>query len=137
MKTNEDKKRFLEALSKTPFIVYAAKQVGIDKATIYRWKEKDKNFRKNVEVSLGYGRAGYCDAAESQLLKKVNQGDFKAIKFYLENNDKRYIKPRPVNFFVTDKDEGITLSRKRIDELNKMIGHIPDEKVEGRDTRSL
>jgi hypothetical protein len=120
MRSNEDKKKFLEALSKAPFILHATKQVGIDKATIYRWRKKDPKFNIAVEDVLNIGRAGLCDIAENQIVKMINQGDFKASKFFLENNDKRYFRPRPTNIFVNSKGSS-DLTSEQLDKLNLLL----------------
>ncbi len=120
MKTNADKRKFLEELEKTPIIFHASKKVGIDKATIYRWKEKDKKFAKQMEDALSIGRSGLCDIGEAQLAKLMNQGDFKAIKFYLENNEKRYIKPRNITIINT-KNQSNVLTQEQMDKLDSLL----------------
>lgn len=100
MRTKEDREKLLKILRNIPLISIASKQAGVDKSTIYRWMEKDKKFRQKVDKSLFVGRAALCEVAESHLAKKIGQGDFRAIKFFLENNDKRYIRPRPINIFA-------------------------------------
>jgi len=120
MKTNEDKNRFLEALEKTPFIIHASKQVGIDKATIYRWMANDKGFKKKAEEALSIGRSSVGEIAESQIIKRINQGDFHASKFYLENNDPRYIKPR-INVFLSRKNNEPGLTDEEKENIDKIL----------------
>lgn len=120
MKTKDDKNRFLETLEKMPFISHASKQAGIDKATIYRWRKKDKKFNAKVEDALAISRSALCDVAESQVIKKINQGDFRASKFFLENNDKRYIRPRAITIINNSgKDDVLTEEQKK--KLDKIL----------------
>jgi hypothetical protein len=55
----------------------------------------NKEFKKAVESALEDGRKSFCETVEIALMKKINEGYFPAIKFYLEKNDKRY-HPRKV-----------------------------------------
>ncbi|MFA5878466.1 MAG: hypothetical protein WC845_03830 [Candidatus Staskawiczbacteria bacterium] len=99
MRTNKDRKEFLEILKEYPIISIACRRAKIDKATIYRWLKRNRKFANQVEHSLGLGRNAVSDLAESQLITSIRNGDQKSIKFWLENNCKRYVKPRPVNIF--------------------------------------
>ncbi len=95
MRSHEDKERFLQELSDIPLVSVVCKRIGISKATIYRWKDKDKKFEKRLGVALKQGRGGINDLAEGQVVTLIKKGDFRASKFWLENNNSRYIKPRP------------------------------------------
>jgi hypothetical protein len=94
MRSSKDKKKFLEELAETPIILVVCRRTKISKATIYRWRNDDKEFNKKVEEALRVGREGLCDMAESQLLKAASRGERWAVMFLLENNSSRYIKPR-------------------------------------------
>ncbi len=107
MRSNNDKQKFLETLEEIPLVSVAAKRCGIAKATIYRWR-KSKSFAVKMEEALGMGRSLFVDMCEGQMFGMIKKGDFKAIKYYLDNNCKRYIRPRPINVFANDsKVEGI------------------------------
>lgn len=93
MKTSTDKEIFLEMLEETPLISVAAKRAGIAKATIYRWKKKN-SFSKKIEKVLEKGREIVSDRVESVLIKKALAGERWAVQMWLENNRKKYIKPR-------------------------------------------
>jgi len=121
MISDEHKKKLMEELEKTPFILHASKKVGIDKSSIYRWMKKDKRFKKQIEDALSMGRSSLCDFAESKLIKKVEEEDFRAIKLVLENNDKRYIKPRQVTIINTDQNPRKVLTKGEKDKLNKLL----------------
>jgi len=121
MKTKDDKKKFLDELEKTPFVLHASKKVGIDKATIYRWRKKDKKFAKEMDQALSIGIASVCDVAEGQLTKMINQGDFKSIKFFLENNKKEYIRPRPINVFMDKSSREGSLTNDQRERLDKIL----------------
>lgn len=71
----------IEALNKTGGIVTAAcKACGIDRHTYYAWMKEDAEFAKACEESQEIA----LDMAESALLKQVQAGNVRAIKFYLQ-----------------------------------------------------
>ena len=94
MRSQHDKKRFLEKLSTTPVVSVVCRNTNINKATIYRWLQKDKNFAKKYEDALETGRSTVGDLAESQMISAIKVGEKWAIQFWLINNDKRYYRPK-------------------------------------------
>ncbi len=94
MRSSNDKKKFLEVLSEIPIVSVVCQRTGISKATVYRWRNKDLKFDQSFEEALDISRDGVNDLAEGQVIKKIKQGDMYASKFWLENNNDRYIKPR-------------------------------------------
>ncbi len=94
MKSNFTRNQIVEILSEKPFINYACKKAGIARATVYRWIKDIPEFRQAIDEALKHGRANAGEIAESKLLKLVNEGDFRAIQYYLNNNDPRYMPKR-------------------------------------------
>lgn len=87
------KQEFLDALQQYPFIKYAAKKVGIDRSTAYRWIIDSFDFDSEVQATMRSGRRELCDDAEFALIKKIRkEEDMTAIKFFLENNSEHYSK---------------------------------------------
>jgi transposase len=93
MKNRYEQSKFIKILEEAPFISYAAKKSGISRATIYRWKKNNPEFREQLEKALNSGREHLVDIAEMALVEKIKGKDMTAIKFFLQHNDKRY---RPV-----------------------------------------
>ena len=77
-KTTLKKEAFIVALEKALGIVsQAAKQVGIDRTTPYRWMKEDEEFKDRVEeVQKVVG-----DFAETKLYELVNEGHPSAVIF--------------------------------------------------------
>lgn len=106
MVPNETREKFLSELERTGLIAYACRISGISRATVYRWRDDDKQFAKRLDKALTLGRDDWCDVAESQLLKAVKRGEMPAIRYLLDSNSDRYYKPRkarpapPVQRFV-------------------------------------
>lgn len=91
---NRNKQKILEQLERIPIVSVACQKVGISRATYYRWLNEDNDFSEAVEVAQDKGYDAMNDVAESKVLQKVNEGDWKATKFWLESNKKRYYRPR-------------------------------------------
>jgi hypothetical protein len=93
-KTLSLKKRIYEELAHIPNISIVCKKVGITRQTFYRWRKEDRDFHRETEEYFNLGVDSVSDLAESKLIEKINQGDMKAITHWLDNNSRRYIKPR-------------------------------------------
>jgi len=79
------KELFLEAYkSKMCNISSACKAVNIGRKTYYNWLKKFPIFKQQVEEVKG----SLTDMIESQLLKKIKNGNQRAIEFYLINRKK-------------------------------------------------
>ena len=91
---SDEKSQLIQILTETPTITYACKKVGISRATYYRWIKDNPGFKKKVNRALDYGRKYWCEIAESALMKAIKDGNIHAVKYFLSNNDKRYIPKR-------------------------------------------
>jgi hypothetical protein len=90
MKTNEQKKKLIEQIRKTPIIQIACEKSGIGRATYYRWKKDDAQFREAAEEALYEGESLINDMAESQLISAIRNQNMTAIIFWLKNHHKKY-----------------------------------------------
>lgn len=84
-------KAIVDQLRDVPFINHAIRKVGISRMTFYRWMKTDKVFEFNVSAALQEGHKNMIEIAESALAKKIREGHFGSIKFYLENNHGNYM----------------------------------------------
>ena len=83
---NIQKKAMIEALEKSLGIVTtAAKQVGIDRSTHYKWMESDPEYKKAVDGIADIA----LDFAESKLHKSIESGSDTATIFYLKTKGKK------------------------------------------------
>ena len=48
----KDKKQLLERLRKTPIVEIACKQVGLPRATYYRWRKDDEAFAEACDEAI-------------------------------------------------------------------------------------
>lgn len=80
------KRAMIEALEKTLGIVTtAAKQVGIDRTTHYKWLDADEAYKEAVEDISELT----IDFAESQLHKQIKEGQQASTIFYLKTKGKK------------------------------------------------
>ena len=112
-RTEKGKLAMLEALEQTLGVVTtAAKMVGLDRTTHYRWLEDDEDYKLTVKSIEDVA----IDFAESQLHKQIKKGSTPATVFYLKTKGKRrgYIerqelehsggeKPIRINLLIDDE----------------------------------
>jgi hypothetical protein len=89
-KNDKTKTLFLEQLKKTPIVQIACEKLGIGRATLYRWKEEDADFAKQVDAAIFDGRLMVNDLAESQLIGAVKDRDMRAIMYWLKHHHTDY-----------------------------------------------
>lgn len=92
----KEKAALLEQLEKIPIVQIACAKAGVARTTYYRWLNEDKNFHRRVEESKQPGIDSINDLAESAIIKKVQEGDISAAKYWLSHNHPNYhVKSRP------------------------------------------
>ena len=84
-------KRILELLKETPNIRYVCMKTGIHHATFYRWMMYHPEFSREVMYALFLVRNNFSDLSESIIMKKIQNGDMTAAKFFLVHNSPRYM----------------------------------------------
>ncbi len=95
MKKHYKENKFLEQLERVPNVSLACEKVGLSRNTIYRWRGEDPAFAARMDTALIAGTESVNDLAESKLISHINNGSMRAIQYWLDNNKKNYIKPRP------------------------------------------
>ncbi|HBT81028.1 MAG: hypothetical protein UX15_C0004G0007 [Parcubacteria group bacterium GW2011_GWA1_45_7] len=86
----ENKDTILEILKEMPIIEVACKKAGIGRATYYRWRKEDKEFRRQSDDALSHGIEFINDMSESQLITLIKEKKMPAITLWLRNNHPRY-----------------------------------------------
>lgn len=95
MKKHYKENKLIEQLERVPNVSLACEKVGIARNTVYRWCKEDPDFKARMDKALSAGTNSVNDLAESKLISHINKGNMRAIKYWLDNNKKSYIKPRP------------------------------------------
>ncbi|MFA6077310.1 MAG: hypothetical protein WC735_04535 [Candidatus Paceibacterota bacterium] len=106
MKRFRHENAFLEQIKTIPNISLACEKIGLSRNTIYRWCKEDPDFKNRLDEALGNGTESVNDLAESKLITLINSGNMQAIKYWLDNNKKNYMRPRPKNFWESLESVG-------------------------------
>ncbi len=104
MKKNKKQNEFLEQLKKIPIISVAAEKTGLSRNSIYRWKNKDKEFEKEMESAITEGEALINDMTESQLLSLIKDKSWPAISFWLRHRNPKFRERVEVTAKIEDSE---------------------------------
>jgi hypothetical protein len=99
MSTKEMKKKVIQIYEKKAGNISATCiAADISRRTFYTWKENDQKFREAIEDV----DEALLDFAESQLLRKVNDGDLTAIIFTLKTKGRNrgYVERTETNMTI-------------------------------------
>jgi len=85
-KFNRKKKRMLSALENMRIVMHACKKAGVSTSTFYRWRKEDIAFDEACNEAIEAGTNLINDMAESVLISKIRQSDYKASTYWLEHH---------------------------------------------------
>jgi hypothetical protein len=120
------KKKILEQLAKAPIVELACRKAGVPRSTYYRWLKDDNEFREFSEQAIDHGRDSMNDMAESKLIQKVQDGEMRALIYWLENNNSRYVKPRRPVIYSHFSEQPAPLEIRFIDTDGTSYGSYED-----------
>lgn len=86
----EQKSSFIEYLKKMPILQIAVEKAGISRATLYRWRTEDAEFRKLADEATIEGEALITDMSESQLISLIRDRNFPAVRLWLQHHHPKY-----------------------------------------------
>lgn len=128
-KHNDTRAKTIQMIAEMPFVNQACKKAGISRATFYRWKKDNPEFREGVNKALKEGRENIAEIAEVMLMKKVRDGDINAIKFTLAHNTNRYKTKRAAYPFPPISREDLEIYREGV-KLLYAYSRLPKETEE-------
>ncbi len=104
----QDKKKLLTQLTKTPIVEAACKQVGLPRSTYYRWRKEDDSFAESCDetIELSVGRIN--DLAESQLINAIKDRNMSAITFWLKHHHSSYRSKIELNANINSIQQELT-----------------------------
>lgn len=85
-----DKKKLLAKLAKTPIVEAACKQIGLPRATYYRWRKDDEAFAEACDEAIEQSAHMVNDLAEAQLISAIKNQNMTAIMFWLKHHHGAY-----------------------------------------------
>lgn len=80
----------IEHLHKMPILEVACGKVGVSRATVYRWRNEDKEFGQAFDEAIENGRDLLDEVTESKLIGLIDRSDPNAIFFYLKHRHHLY-----------------------------------------------
>lgn len=119
---NVTKKQFLRELEKTGNVYFSCQKTGISRATVYRWKDNDRDFRARLRKSLRCGRDNMNDIAEHVLGLKIKEKDTNAIKYWLSHNHPNYRLKR--HKIVMEHHRVMPPMENQVDPLEKLFHRL-------------
>ena len=120
MKSSDTKKLFLENLKKVPIIQVACEKAGVSRATVYRWRDKDKKFHKVLNEALSEGEALVNDMSESQLISLIKEKSFPAVRFWLNHRHEKFKERVEVTTKTEDQEKLSSEQQKIVKEALKL-----------------
>lgn len=133
MKTDENKQLLLDCLRKTPIIQIACEKSGISRATYYRWRSEDEDFRKASDEAVREGEMFINDMSESQIISLIKEKNWQAIQFWLRNNSPKYADRIKVEANIKQLDEKLTPEQETI--IRKALEFISGSDQESSDKK--
>ena len=120
----KDKNAILEQLRKMPIIQITCERSGVSRATYYRWRNEDAQFKKAADVAARDGELLINDMSESQIIALIKDRHWSAISFWLKHHHPKYatkveidIKEAPAEK-LTPEQEAAVKSALRCASLN-------------------
>lgn len=108
MKNKQNKNVFLENLKKIPIIQAACERSTVSRASIYRWKNEDKEFAKALDEAMNEGEALINDLSEGQLITLIKDKNFSAIRFWLNHRHVKFRERIDINTNIQTVSENLT-----------------------------
>jgi len=127
IRQTSEKELLIEQLKKVPIVQIACEKSGVARATYYRWRESDPEFRKLTDDALSDSIEIINDMAEAHLLAAIQEGEMGAITYWLRHRHKAYSTKVEIEGSINTTYE-LTEEQKEL--LNKAIGLIFKEENE-------
>lgn len=109
---DKEKELVLKHLRKTPIVQIVCDRAGIGRASYYRWRNEDKNFKKAADEAIIEGELFINDMSESQIISLIKEKNWSAISFWLKHNHPKYANRIEVNTSIKDESEELTPKQK-------------------------
>jgi len=130
MKQNKNKEIAIEQLKKTPIVQIACEKASISRATYYRWREEDAQFKKATDEAMAAGEALITDMTESQLVSLIRDRNFPAIQLWLKHHHPKYNNKVEVTGSLKLEEEPLTAEQQAlVEQALKLAGLKIDQEV--------
>ncbi len=110
----KDKESVLGYLRKMPIVQIVCERSGIARATYYRWRNEDKEFKKAADQAMRDGELFVNDLSESQVISLIKDKNWPAISFWLKNHHPKYADKIKVEASINRIDEKLTPEEEKL-----------------------
>jgi hypothetical protein len=86
----KNKALIIEALHKVPIVSRVLKQIGVSRATYYRWHQEDPRFRSQVDDALFHAHEDMNDFTYSKQMELVAEKHPASVRYELEKHHPLY-----------------------------------------------
>ena len=131
---NQNKQKIIDRLKTLPLVQIACQQIGIGRATYYRWRQDDPEFSQTADKSLAQGRLFINDMAESQLLSQIKDQNMTAIIFWLKHNHPIY--GNRLEIVSDKKEEAINPEEAKMIKKALALGSLTSAEEAGENEKS-
>ena len=131
MKKDKTRKILIEQLKKTPIVQMACERVGIGRASYYRWRKEDGEFKKATDEAILEGEMLITDMSESQLISLIRDRNFSAIQLWLRHHHPKYTNKVEVTGNLNVKEEPLTPEQEKlVEKALKLAGLLKNKQVQ-------
>jgi len=114
MKTEKEKQLLIEQLKKAPIVQIACERSGISRASYYRLRKEDGEFKKMTDNAIIEGETLITDMSESQLISLIRDKNFPAIQLWLKSHHPKYTSKVEVTGNLNIKEEPLTQEQEEL-----------------------
>ncbi len=127
MKSNKTKNQILVQLKEVPIVQIACSKAGVSRATYYRWRDEDAEFRKSADEAIAEGVLFINDMSESQMISLIKDKNWPAISFWLKHRHASYANKLELSGRVTTLDEELTPEQKALVDRALRLASLVEE----------
>ena len=114
MKTKREKQLLVEQLKKMPIVQIACDRSNISRASYYRLRKEDGEFKKITDDAIIEGETLITDMSESQLISLIRDKNFPAIQLWLKSHHPKYTNKVEVSGNLNLKEEPLTQEQEEL-----------------------
>lgn len=122
---HKQKEAVLEHLKKIPIVQVACERSGVSRATFYRWRLEDTDFKKSADQAIIEGEAFITDMTESQLVSLIKDRNFHAIQLWLRHHHPKYNNRVEITAEIKNTNE-FTPEQKALIEKALSLAALPE-----------
>lgn len=109
----KSKELLLTQLRKMPIIQIACQKTDTSRATYYRWRSEDEEFKKNADEAIAEGEEFITDMSESQLITLIRDRNFPAIQLWLRHHHQKYNNKIEITTNIKQVNEPLTPDQEK------------------------